>query len=106
MGVFDEGCMGMFNAIVPDHLLNATGVYKERLSQSSLYAAMREVSTEEAQGVRAWLDRKGLVFKTGPNPETDLTDAQILTSAECILRQRVLPPISAAMRSEFSINRA
>jgi len=78
MGVFDEGCMGMFNAIVPDHLLNATGVYKERLSQSSLYAAMREVSTEEAQGVRAWLDRKGLVFKTGPNPETDLTDAQIL----------------------------
>src|SRR3954447_3795435 len=22
MGVFDEGCMGMFNAIVPDHLLN------------------------------------------------------------------------------------
>jgi hypothetical protein len=33
MGVFDEGCMGMFNAIIPDHLLNPTGVYKERLSQ-------------------------------------------------------------------------
>src|SRR4051794_31314800 len=32
MGVFDEGCMGMFNAIVPDHLLNTTGVFKERLS--------------------------------------------------------------------------
>src|SRR5687768_18555959 len=29
MGVFDEGCMGMFNAIVPDHLLHPTGVYKE-----------------------------------------------------------------------------
>ena len=78
MGIFDEGCMGMFNAIVPDHLLNPTGVYKERLSQSALYAAMREVSDEEAQSVRTWLDRKGLVFKTGPNPETDLTDAQIL----------------------------
>src|SRR5690349_20067477 len=78
MGIFDEGCMGMFNAIVPDHLLNPTGVYKERLSQSALYAAMREISDEEAQGVRTWLDRKGLVFKTGPNPETDLTDAQIL----------------------------
>ena len=37
MGVFDEGCMGMFNAIIPDHLLNPTGVYKERLSQSALY---------------------------------------------------------------------
>jgi hypothetical protein len=78
MGVFDEGCMGMFNAIVPDHLLNPTGVYKERLSQSALYAAMREVSDAEALEIRQWLDEKGLRFKTGPNPETDLTDEQIL----------------------------
>jgi len=78
MGVFDEGCMGMFNAIVPDHLLNPTGVYKERLSQSALYAAMREVSESEAAEVRQWLDAKGVQFKTGPNPETDLTDEQIL----------------------------
>jgi hypothetical protein len=33
MGVFDEGCMGMFNAIIPDHLLHTTGVFKELLSQ-------------------------------------------------------------------------
>jgi hypothetical protein len=78
MGVFDEGCMGMFNAIVPDHLLNATGVYKERLSQSALYAAMRIIPDNEAVAVRRWLDQKGLNFKTGPNPETDLTDDQIL----------------------------
>ena len=39
MGVFDEGCMGMFNAIIPDSLLNPTGVFKERLSQSALYYA-------------------------------------------------------------------
>jgi hypothetical protein len=78
IGVFDEGCMGMFNAIVPDHLLNPTGVFKERLSQSALYAAMRTVPEEEAQAVRSWLDRKGLQFKTGPNPDTDLTDSQIL----------------------------
>jgi hypothetical protein len=78
MGVFDEGCMGMFNAIVPDHLLNTTGVYKERLSQSALYAAMRDVPAAEALAVRYWLDAKGLQFKTGPNPETDLTDDQIL----------------------------
>jgi hypothetical protein len=68
----------MFNAIVPDHLLNATGVFKERLSQSGLYAAMRNVSDEEAQGVRNWLDGRGMKFRTGPNPETDLTDEQIL----------------------------
>ena len=78
LGVFDEGCMGMFNAIVPDHLLNPTGVFKERLSQSALYAAMRNVSDSEAQQVRSWLDREGLQFKTGPNSETDLTDGQIL----------------------------
>ncbi len=78
MGVFDEGCMGMFNAIIPDHLLNPTGVYKERLSQSALYAAMHSVPDAEAQAVRDWLDRQGMTFKTGPNAEVDLTDAQIL----------------------------
>ncbi len=78
MGIFDEGCMGMYNAIIPDELLHPTGIFKERLSQSSLYAAMRQVPDAEAQTVRKWLDRKGMKFITGPNPETDLTDAQIL----------------------------
>jgi hypothetical protein len=27
MGVFDEGCMGMYNAIIPDELLHPTGVF-------------------------------------------------------------------------------
>lgn len=78
MGVFDEGCMGMYNAIVEDPLLNKTGVYKERLSQSSLVAAMREVLDEEAQEIRTWLDDSGLTFDIGANEETDLTDNQIL----------------------------
>src|SRR5690606_14760011 len=51
MGVFDEGCMGMYNAIVPDDLLHATGVFKERLSQSALYARMRTVNDAEAEAV-------------------------------------------------------
>ncbi len=78
LGVFDEGCMGMFNAIIPDHLLHPTGVYKERLSQSALYAAMLTVDDEDARDIRRWLDKKGMTFATGPNPETDLTDDQIL----------------------------
>jgi hypothetical protein len=78
MGVFDEGCMGMFNAIIEDGLLNATGVFKERLSQSALFAAMQTVTDAEAAKVRAWLDKSGITFATGPNEETDLTDAQIL----------------------------
>lgn len=78
LGVFDEGCMGMYNAIVEDHLLNPTGVYKERLSQSALVAAMREVSDPEARKIRAWLDDRGFTFVTGTKEETDLTDRQIL----------------------------
>jgi hypothetical protein len=77
MGVFDEGCMGMFNAIIPDHLLNPTGVYKERLSQSSLYYESTQVSDQEAAGVRNWMTERGMTFRTGPNEETDLTDNQI-----------------------------
>jgi len=78
MGVFDEGCMGMYNAIIEDELLNALGVYKERLSQSALVAAMRTVSDEEAQRVRGWLDAKGMTFVTGADEATELTDRQIL----------------------------
>jgi L-fucose isomerase-like protein len=78
IGVFDEGCMGMYNAIIPDHLLHPTGVYKERLSQSALYAAMREVPAAEAQAARAWLDDAGLTFVTGSDPATELTDDQVL----------------------------
>jgi hypothetical protein len=78
MGVFDEGCMGMFNAIVPDDLLHATGIFKERLSQSSLYAAMQLVTDDEARNVLNWLLQKGMQFNWGANPETELTEAQTL----------------------------
>lgn len=78
MGVFDEGCMGMFNAIIPDHLLHPTGVFKERLSQSALYYETTQTSDAEALAVREWLEREGLKFHTGPTHETDLTDSQIL----------------------------
>jgi hypothetical protein len=70
--------MGMYNAILDDELLNQTGVYKERLSQSALVAAMRLVTDGEAKAARQWLDAKGLTFNTGTHPDTELTDAQIL----------------------------
>jgi hypothetical protein len=58
LGVFDEGCMGMYNGILEDELLNPSGVYKERLSQSALLAAMRRVTDAEAQAARDWLDKR------------------------------------------------
>lgn len=78
MGVFDEGCMGMFNAIIPDHLLNPTGVYKERLSQSALYYEATQVAAKEAKAVRGWMEKKGMTFHTGANHGKHLTDEQIL----------------------------
>ena len=77
LGVFDEGCMGMFNAIIPDELLHPTGLFKERLSQSSLYAAMQTVSDAEAGEVLAWLRKRGLQFRLGQNEATDLTESQV-----------------------------
>jgi hypothetical protein len=78
LGIFDEGCMGMYNAIIDDELLNPLGIYKERLSQSALVAGMRLVSDAEAQQVRDWLNARGMKFVTGANEATDLTDHQIL----------------------------
>ena len=78
MGVFDEGCMGMFNAIIPDELLHPTGVFKERLSQSTLFAAMRQVTDAEARAVLDWLLKKGMTFCWGEDEESELTEAQTL----------------------------
>jgi L-fucose isomerase-like protein len=78
MGVFDEGCMGMFNAIIPDHLLHATGVFKERLSQSALYHETTRVSDAEAREVFKWLEKAGMRFHFGRDEARDLTRAQVL----------------------------
>ncbi len=78
LGVFDEGCMGMYNAIIPDELLHPMGLFKERLSQSALYAEMLRTPNEEARTVYAWLLRKGMTFRFGPDPQTDLTEAQVM----------------------------
>ena len=81
-GIFDEGCMGMYNAIIDDELLNPCGFFKERLSQSALAARMTTVSDEEAAKVRVWLDARGLRFVTGKDEGTELTDRQILLQAK------------------------
>ena len=78
MGVFDEGCMGMYNAIIDDELLNPAGIYKERLSQSALVAKMRTVTQAEAEAVYNWLVAKGMKFALGKDDATELTLAQIL----------------------------
>ncbi len=78
LGVFDEFCMGMYNAAIPDELLFQTGVYKERLSQSALYAEMQRVTKGEAEDVFHFVEKKGFKFHFGQNARTELTKAQVL----------------------------
>jgi hypothetical protein len=78
LGIFDEGCMGMYNAIIDDEMLNPLGVYKERLSQSALVAKMRTVGAAEATAVYQWLLDKGLRFDLGSDPATELTLEQVI----------------------------
>jgi hypothetical protein len=78
MGVFDEGCMGMFNAIIPDHLLNPTGVYKERLSQSALYYESQQTHDDDARRIYQWYLDQGMQFDFGTSEQTDLTQNQVL----------------------------
>lgn len=82
MGIFDEGCMGMYNAIIPDELLHPVGLYKERLSQSALYARMRTVSDAEARAVYDWLVARGMKFELGKKEKTELTEAQVLSQCK------------------------
>jgi hypothetical protein len=78
MGVFDEGCMGMYNAILPDELLFGLGVFKERLSQSALYAETMLATEDEARASLSWLTDRGMRFHFGQDEETELTERQVL----------------------------
>ncbi len=79
LAVFDEGCMGMYNAIFDDELINPYGIYKERLSQSALVAEMGKVTDEEADAVRRWLDERGMTFHVDNDGDWTecLTDTQL-----------------------------
>jgi len=78
MGIFDEGCMGMYNAIIPDDLLYNVGVCKERLSQSALYYAATQVPGKEAKAVFNWYLKKGFKFRFGRDEAKSLTRNQVL----------------------------
>ena len=78
MGIFDEGCMGMYNAIIQDELLFPLGIFKERLSQSALFHDTMQVSDAEAQEVYDWLKDRGMTFHYGDDPVKDLTEEHVL----------------------------
>ena len=106
LGVFDEGCMGMYNAIINDELLNPLGIYKERLSQSALVAGMRAGQRRRsASGARlARRARRDLHHRARRSERTSPT-RKFSSSARCTSPRCGSPMISAATRSAFSISR-
>lgn len=69
--------MGMYNAIIDDEMLNPLGIYKERLSQSALWAEMQTVSDQEADAIGTWLTDAGMTFRLGTDEATELTETQL-----------------------------
>lgn len=78
LGVFDEFCMGMYNATIPDELLFQTGIFKEQMSQSALIAEMQTVTKKEAEEVFSFIEKKGFNFHFGKNGKTDLIKSQVI----------------------------
>ena len=78
MGVLDEGCMGMYNAIIPDELLFPLHVFKERLSQAALFAETMAVPEDAARASYDWLLEQGMTFHLGTDEATELTESQVL----------------------------
>src|SRR5690606_1928905 len=62
----------------PDALIHRLGIFKERLSQSTLYAKMLTVSDAEAESTLQWLVDRGMHFMWGTDPATELTREQTL----------------------------
>ena len=79
--------MGMYNAIIDDELLNPLGVYKERLSQSALWAEMQRVGDDEAKAVGEWLLAQGMTFQLGTDEATELTAAQLHLAVQDVHRR-------------------
>src|SRR5690625_5767153 len=69
--------MGMYHAIIDDEMLNPLGIYKERLSQSALWAEMQTVTDDEADAVGRWLGDAGMTFRLGTDEATELTETQL-----------------------------
>jgi len=78
MLVFDEFCMGMGQAVVPDKLCWGAGFAKERASQSALYYEAKQVKPEEAEAMFDWLVEQGAKFEFGEDPAQCLTKDQVL----------------------------
>ena len=78
LGVFDEGCMGMYNAIIPDELLHAhRALQGAPLAVHALRRDARGPRRGRARALRVAAAR-GMKFQLGRDEATELTEGQVL----------------------------
>ena len=78
MGLFDSFCMGMINGVFPQKALVDIGLPLESLSQSALLVEMAKVPPALREECLAWYEARGMQFKFGSDPATELTRNQVL----------------------------
>lgn len=77
MGLFDTFCMGMMNGMFPQQALCDIGMPMEGLSQSDLLVEMDKVPDLLREECLAWYEARGMKFRFGSNPATELTREQV-----------------------------
>ena len=104
MGIFDEGCMGMYNAIIPDDLLHRVGVFKERLSQPRSTRNHARWTTPKPLGC-ALDGTAGHEIPHRPRRSHGFDRRTTALAGQDVYCRRGWPMISAAIALAFNINR-
>lgn len=77
IGLFDSFCMGMINGVFPQKALTSVGMPLEALSQSDLLTEMAKVPQSLREECLAWYEARGMRFRFGRDPATELTRDQV-----------------------------
>jgi hypothetical protein len=77
LGLFDTLCMGMINGVFPQKALVDIGMPLESLSQSDLLVEMAKVPDALREECVAWYEARGMKFRFGSDPATELTREQV-----------------------------
>jgi hypothetical protein len=97
MGIFDEGCMGMYNAIIPDECSTPRRLQGAPQPVRPLLR-MTTGQGREAKAVYAgWLEIRAMTFDSRQPGKSQLTEDQVLSSARCTSPPCASPTTSAAI---------
>lgn len=77
IGLFDTLCMGMINGTFPQQAMCAIGMPVESLSQADLLVEMAEIPEALREECLAWYEARGMTFRFGADPATELTREQV-----------------------------